>query len=107
MSQFLVCGVCGARFADEALIRGHTAEAEHDGEPWGTCTDRIALVGRRSEDDPWRLAGTWSFTLETARAAVDESIGWTIREMFRNGCVEVRVLHDGEAERLYVSGGDD
>lgn len=112
------CGVCGARFDSEDEVRAHidlrdAAGESHDGEPWEVCDDEVCLVARKAQMDteygesraPWSFFGGWPFKGDT-RFDTDESIGWEIRQLFRMGYVEVRVLHRRDAEYLYASTKD-
>lgn len=111
------CGVCGARFVSEDEIRAHIATPDtdgetHDGEPWEVCDDEICLVARRAMVDseygesrhPWSFFASWRFKGDTDFTA-DEGIGWEVRQLFRMGYVEVRVLHRRDAERLFAASG--
>ena len=115
MTEFFRCGVCGARFDAEDEVRAHIAEPgaggdTHDSQPWEVCDDDLCIVARRAQTDneygeslvPWSFFGSWRFSKDTDFSA-DENIGWEIRQLFRMGYVDVRVLHRRDAEHLRAS----
>lgn len=105
-----LCPACReANVSPEAAARNVDGET-HDGEPWEVCDDDLCIVARRAQMDneygestsSWAFFGSWRFAKDTDFRC-DESIGWEIRQLFRTGYVEVRVLHRREAEHMYVN----
>jgi hypothetical protein len=114
-AKFYRCGECGRRFDSEQEIREHIAEKDaegdsHDGTSWSECGDEIAIVARAAQLDneygesqvPWSFFGRWRFSEDTDIDS-DESIGFTVRTLLRQGYVDVRVLHLNDAEALFES----
>ncbi len=104
------CGVCGERFDTEPQIREHIATPftdgdTHDGEPWEVCDDDVCIVARQSSDHRWSFFGAWRFADDTA-FDTDEGIGWQVRQLFRMGYTEIRVLHRRDAEHKYTAQPD-
>lgn len=104
MNDYHHCGVCGLVTTSETEMREHIAEKDddgetHDGEPWEVSSDDIVCIFRSSEDHPWYFHGSWRFGNDVDFSA-DENIGWAVRQHFRGGACEVRVMFRRDAEHV-------
>jgi uncharacterized C2H2 Zn-finger protein len=102
------CGECAQVFKTEAEVQEHTEKEKHYSSSYNTTDDTIAIVARMRKVDneygeseyPWTFSGRWKFGDEVA-FSTDESLGWTIRQFFRMGCAEIRVLYIDDAQHLH------